>query len=158
MSFCFVDLVFSGLSPCFFLYCALRFFLCSSGLIVYGIFGSTSFDRAEICLADYLQKWQNREALIEPVTTVVHLFLETKTRMHGRVKGGAVRTMLLRAALLSFLLIFDSTTDGMLYPRETESRQLQELNGMWNFRADTSATRDVGMKQKWFDKPLAKVG
>ncbi|KAI0212759.1 Beta-glucuronidase [Lamellibrachia satsuma] len=46
----------------------------------------------------------------------------------------------------------------MLYPRESETRNIQELDGMWNFRADTSAARNVGMKAKWFEKPLAKTG
>ena len=45
----------------------------------------------------------------------------------------------------------------MLYPRESESRQIQELDGMWNFRADTSPSRNAGMVEKWFEKQLAKV-
>ncbi len=49
-------------------------------------------------------------------------------------------------------------TGGMLYPRESESRQIQELNGMWNFRADTSATRDVGLKDNWSNQKLSQVG
>lgn len=52
----------------------------------------------------------------------------------------------------------ESIANGMLYPRESETRNIQELDGMWNFRADTSAARNVGMKAKWFEKPLAKVG
>ena len=60
-------------------------------------------------------------------------------------------------AVLTFLLIFVSLTNGMLYPRGSESRQIQELDGMWNFRADTSPSRNVGMVDKWFEKQLAKV-
>ena len=46
---------------------------------------------------------------------------------------------------------------GMLYPRESESRQIQELNGMWNFRADRSPTRNVGLTEKWFQHKLSQV-
>ncbi|XP_013419299.1 beta-glucuronidase [Lingula anatina] len=47
---------------------------------------------------------------------------------------------------------------GMLYPRESESRQIQELNGMWKFRADYSPNRLRGFDQKWFAKPLDQTG
>ena len=46
---------------------------------------------------------------------------------------------------------------GMLYPRESESRQIQEMNGMWNFRADMSPTRDAGMTEGWFKQKLSQV-
>ena len=70
---------------------------------------------------------------------------------------GGVTCSVLLSAVLTFLLIFVSVTNGMLYPRESESRQIQELDGMWNFRADTSPSRNVGMVEKWFEKQLAKV-
>ncbi|ELU02997.1 hypothetical protein CAPTEDRAFT_85998, partial [Capitella teleta] len=47
---------------------------------------------------------------------------------------------------------------GMLFPRESESRQIQELEGMWNFRADTSFDRDAGFKDKWYEQRLEKSG
>jgi len=47
---------------------------------------------------------------------------------------------------------------GMLYPRESESRQIQLLDGMWNFRADTSDCRCEGLFQKWYLKPLSQTG
>ena len=46
---------------------------------------------------------------------------------------------------------------GMLKPKESESRQIQEMNGMWNFRADMSPSRDEGMTKEWFLKPLSEV-
>ena len=46
---------------------------------------------------------------------------------------------------------------GMLYPYESESRQIQLLDGMWNFRADTSACRCEGLQQQWYLKPLSEV-
>ncbi|XP_071110750.1 beta-glucuronidase-like [Haliotis cracherodii] len=47
---------------------------------------------------------------------------------------------------------------GMLYPRDSESREVKNLDGMWNFRADMSPTRDAGLKGGWFSQPLAKTG
>ena len=70
--------------------------------------------------------------------------------------GGVASSMVLYA-FVTFLLMLESIANGMLYPRESETRNIQELDGMWNFRADTSAARNVGMKAKWFEKPLAKV-
>jgi len=46
---------------------------------------------------------------------------------------------------------------GMLYPRESESRQIQLLDGMWNFRADRSDCRCEGLMQHWYLKPLSQV-
>ena len=46
---------------------------------------------------------------------------------------------------------------GMLYPRESESRQIQELNGMWKFRADMSPNRNAGMTENWFKQKLSQV-
>jgi len=46
---------------------------------------------------------------------------------------------------------------GLLYPYESESRQIQLLNGMWNFRADTSDCRCEGLVEQWYLKPLSEV-
>jgi len=46
---------------------------------------------------------------------------------------------------------------GMLYPSESESRQIQLLDGMWNFRADRSDCRCEGLVQKWYSKWLSEV-
>uniref|UniRef100_A0A8C0GZC7 Beta-glucuronidase n=1 Tax=Chelonoidis abingdonii TaxID=106734 RepID=A0A8C0GZC7_CHEAB len=47
---------------------------------------------------------------------------------------------------------------GMLYPRESASRELKELNGIWSFRADFSPQRDKGFVQQWYRKPLRQSG
>ena len=44
-----------------------------------------------------------------------------------------------------------------LYPRESESRETKELNGVWNFRADMSINRSIGFDEKWFMKRLDQV-
>ncbi|XP_077995272.1 beta-glucuronidase-like [Glandiceps talaboti] len=47
---------------------------------------------------------------------------------------------------------------GMLFPRDTESRETKDLSGIWNFRADTSPNRNAGFEQQWYKRPLAKSG
>ncbi|XP_067866403.1 beta-glucuronidase isoform X2 [Heterodontus francisci] len=45
-----------------------------------------------------------------------------------------------------------------LSPRETPSRELKELGGLWSFRADQSANRNRGFEEKWYQQPLRKTG
>ncbi|XP_052798227.1 beta-glucuronidase-like isoform X2 [Mya arenaria] len=47
---------------------------------------------------------------------------------------------------------------GMLYPRDSESRSLRHLDGMWNFRIDDSPTRNLSFEQKWYSEPLDESG
>lgn len=46
---------------------------------------------------------------------------------------------------------------GPLCPRDTPSRDLKELGGLWRFRADTSERRDQGFAQRWYRRPLEQV-
>ena len=43
---------------------------------------------------------------------------------------------------------------GMLYPRESETRQVKSLDGMWDFRADISS---AGFEEMWYSLPLGQV-
>lgn len=45
-------------------------------------------------------------------------------------------------------------SQGMLFPRETETRQVKSLDGMWDFKADISF---VGFEEMWYALPLAEV-
>ncbi|VDI08665.1 Hypothetical predicted protein [Mytilus galloprovincialis] len=45
-----------------------------------------------------------------------------------------------------------------LYPRESETREVKELNGLWNFRADMSVNRSQGFDDKWYMSRLEKTG
>ncbi|XP_062289932.1 beta-glucuronidase [Scomber scombrus] len=47
---------------------------------------------------------------------------------------------------------------GMLFPRESSSRELKELNGLWVFRADKSPDRNQGFQKAWYKSPLAETG
>jgi hypothetical protein len=46
---------------------------------------------------------------------------------------------------------------GMLTPQESETRSIQELNGMWDFRADASFGRNNSMKDQWYLRKLDQV-
>lgn len=46
---------------------------------------------------------------------------------------------------------------GMLYPRESPSRERKELDGLWSFRADFSENRRQGFEQQWYRAPLREV-
>lgn len=46
---------------------------------------------------------------------------------------------------------------GMIFPRESESRQIKDLSGLWSFRADRSQNRDAGFEEKWYEQELSKV-
>ena len=50
-----------------------------------------------------------------------------------------------------------SSSDGLLYPRESESREIKTLDSIWNFRADFSSSRTAGFTKLWFNQPLAAV-
>ncbi|XP_036622848.1 beta-glucuronidase [Trichosurus vulpecula] len=59
------------------------------------------------------------------------------------------------AALCGRALALDG---GMLYPRETPSREVKELNGLWDFRADFSEDRTQGFRERWYQRPLRESG
>ncbi|XP_004380842.1 beta-glucuronidase isoform X1 [Trichechus manatus latirostris] len=47
---------------------------------------------------------------------------------------------------------------GMLYPRESPSRERKELGGLWSFRADFSDSRRQGFEEQWYQRPLRELG
>ena len=46
---------------------------------------------------------------------------------------------------------------GLLYAKDSASREVKEINGLWHFRADFSTDRDAGFQEQWYKQPLAKV-
>lgn len=46
---------------------------------------------------------------------------------------------------------------GMLFPRESSSREVKELNGLWSFRADASTNRNQGFEKGWYKSRLEEV-
>ena len=47
--------------------------------------------------------------------------------------------------------------DGILYPQDSETRQVENLNGLWNFRAADTTNQEQGFTEQWFTKPLDQV-
>lgn len=67
--------------------------------------------------------------------------------------------MLLHLWLVVHLLYVCSANcgHGMLYPRDSESRQTKLLDGVWQFRADTSPARNQGFQENWWTDRLLEV-
>src|SRR5262245_4291546 len=40
----------------------------------------------------------------------------------------------------------------MLFPRKSETREIRDLCGRWNFKVDW---KDEGMRGRWFSRPLS---
>ncbi|XP_060612892.2 beta-glucuronidase [Anolis sagrei] len=70
-------------------------------------------------------------------------------------EGAPVRPLLLLLLSLGSLWALEG---GLLYPRESRTRERKELGGLWSFRPDWSPARDTGFRQKWFLQPLRKFG
>ncbi|XP_050533470.1 beta-glucuronidase-like isoform X2 [Daktulosphaira vitifoliae] len=58
---------------------------------------------------------------------------------------------------LSLALVTSIDATGILYPRESESREVKSLDGMWNFRLSEPDAL-IGFKEKWYMKDLSKSG
>lgn len=65
--------------------------------------------------------------------------------------------MLRVLCLLALLDAVCPLNTGMLYPRESPSREVKELNGLWLFRADKSPNRNLGFERAWYKSPLSEV-
>ncbi|KAH8300075.1 hypothetical protein KR044_009524 [Drosophila immigrans] len=48
------------------------------------------------------------------------------------------------------------TTRGMLYPRESETREVRSLDGIWNFVCSDEKNPTQGIRDKWFHDDLSK--
>ncbi|XP_042857678.1 beta-glucuronidase-like isoform X1 [Penaeus japonicus] len=52
----------------------------------------------------------------------------------------------------------ETSTWGGLYPRESGSREVKSLDGLWNFRLAPLHDPLKGFREEWFAKPLCKTG
>lgn len=68
--------------------------------------------------------------------------------------GRAVRAVIVQQLLWGCGLALQG---GLLYPRESPSRERKELSGLWSFRADFSDDRRRGLEQQWYRAPLREV-
>ncbi|XP_070205768.1 beta-glucuronidase-like [Littorina saxatilis] len=60
--------------------------------------------------------------------------------------------------LVFFCLSYGVLSKGMLYPRDSESRVVKNLDGIWNFRADKSPGRNHSFVEQWWKQPLSATG
>ncbi|XP_073995288.1 beta-glucuronidase-like isoform X2 [Rhodnius prolixus] len=63
--------------------------------------------------------------------------------------------MFLRWLLLVYCVAWSKAT-GILYPRESETREVKSLDGIWNFRV--SVNPGEGVKNRWYAQKLSKSG
>lgn len=57
-----------------------------------------------------------------------------------------------------FLLAVEKiSADGILYPQDSETRQLINLDGLWNFRAADRTNQNQGFEEEWYTMPLKQV-
>ncbi|KAJ9592381.1 hypothetical protein L9F63_015949 [Diploptera punctata] len=47
---------------------------------------------------------------------------------------------------------------GILYPKESESRDVRTLDGIWNFRLSPENDHLTGFRERWFQKDLSQTG
>ncbi|KAH8384742.1 hypothetical protein KR093_007346 [Drosophila rubida] len=48
------------------------------------------------------------------------------------------------------------TSRGMLYPRESETREVRSLDGIWNFVCSDERNPTQGIRDKWYEDDLSK--
>lgn len=48
----------------------------------------------------------------------------------------------------------EKQTEGLLYPRESETREVRTLDGMWKFAKCDITKPSEGLREKWFLKNL----
>ncbi|CAG7822813.1 unnamed protein product, partial [Allacma fusca] len=80
----------------------------------------------------------------------------------------AVAAMGTASAVVTIVLIFTlggkghdivaQGTLGILYPQDSESREIKSLDGIWNFRLAPRLQPDLGFQQEWYSKPLDETG
>lgn len=51
----------------------------------------------------------------------------------------------------------EAITHGLLYPRESETREVKSLDGMWNFYKSDTNNPTQGIREKWFNDSLSKI-
>ncbi|CAG7830199.1 unnamed protein product [Allacma fusca] len=47
---------------------------------------------------------------------------------------------------------------GILYPQDSESREVKSLDGIWNFRVAPRHQPELGFQQAWYSQPLKQTG
>ena len=45
-------------------------------------------------------------------------------------------------------------SSGLLYPRDSESRETKSLDGVWKFRLCPTLDSDIGFREEWFENGI----
>lgn len=53
-----------------------------------------------------------------------------------------------------FLTGNEKLTEGLLYPHESETREVRSLDGMWFFAKSDTNKPSEGLREKWYLKEL----
>jgi hypothetical protein len=59
--------------------------------------------------------------------------------------------------LLTLGTILHTSISGILYPRESESREVVLLDGIWKFRVSPAEDQEKGFTKKWFSTNFEDV-
>ncbi|XP_009299404.1 beta-glucuronidase [Danio rerio] len=73
--------------------------------------------------------------------------------------GSAAARLAVKCALLAAICSrCRALQGGMLFPRDSPSREVKDVSGLWSFRADLSDNRNRGFEEQWFSRPLEETG
>lgn len=68
---------------------------------------------------------------------------------------------MIKPAIIVFLLIFatfvEYSSSNVLYPVESESRELRTLHGLWNFKISPLSNQTIGFDNKWYSERFETV-
>ena len=67
-------------------------------------------------------------------------------------------TKYLKLVVGCLFLFMIAESFAILYPHETESRQVKDLSGKWKFLADFSQDRNESFRNRWWENPLSEYG
>jgi beta-glucuronidase len=60
-------------------------------------------------------------------------------------------------SLLTLSTVLHTTLSGILYPRESESREVVSLGGIWKFRTSPTDDQEKGFENKWYSTNFEEV-
>jgi hypothetical protein len=90
---------------------------------------------------------------------------DEEVRGDGIKRGGALCFSQQSSATMSPILLLllalagagvRGQGSGILYPRDSESRQTKSLDGIWTFRYEPQLSNQ-GLEEEWYARPLSEV-
>jgi len=80
------------------------------------------------------------------------MYLNTCFRISDIFNSNFAMVRLLETAMFLLLVTFvaPSLASNILYPVESESRELRTLHGLWNFKISPLSNQLIGFDEKWY--------